>query len=1196
MRRHKTVARLIALFSFVSSSASAGAPVGGTWQHEGPRVIQNGQVEGITDRPVIGAIQSVVTHPTEADTIYIGAVNGGVWKTTNGTAPNVQWTFQTANQASQSIGTLEMDPTDLTHQTLVAGIGRFSSLEHRGGARRGLLRTTDGGSTWTAIGGDLVGRNVIGLAPRGATLVVAINQDDTNNCTQIGIFRSTDTGTTWGRAAGVPNGTALALASDPTDDSTLYAAMTNAACSGASNGIYKSSDTGTSWTKVSNAAMDALLTDSGLTSVRLAVGNSDNVYAGFAPRIDSLGSRLDGVFRSGDGGMSWAEMDLPGTLEPPGSTFVGIHPRRRGDQFNSLVADPTDAHVVYIGGNRQPRGAFGTGTFPNSIGANDFSGRLFRGDAALAAGAQFTSLTHSGTASNSAPHGGSRDMAFDASGGLIQVDDGGIYKRTSPATTSGDWVSLNGDLHVTESHNLAYDPIADVLLTGNQGPGASEQIVSGGTTWRSVGVASAGDVLIDSTSTPGMSIRYVTANGLGTFERRTYNAANELQSVVTPALTLVGGGPPIQVPHVMPMALNRVDPTRIVLGGTNSLYESLDRGDTMQVIAGSVRARGAGRSTIAAGATGNADMLYVGGCIGSCTSSSDGLDGIFVRSTNGGALVHSLTPASPIEGVAIDPERATDAFAVDAATVHFTHTGGIEWLNLTANLGTLDPGALRSIVYVDSGIPTPAVVVGADRGAFITIGPNFQTWQQLGTGLPEIPVVDLHYQPGTDTLYASTLGLGTYSITPVIGLPTFALEISPIGTGSGTITSDPEGIDCPTICEGDFTVDSNVTLAPTPDAGSAFVGWSGDADCEDGTVTMTEDLTCDAQFDLLFTLTTTLSGSGNGSVASTPTGIACPGDCDETFVDGTTVTLTPMPSPGSAFAEWTGDADCVDGRVTLTADITCDARFEPAVTMSISISGMGMGSVGSIPPLVVCSENCEVNLALGTELQLLPVLGPDSFFVAWTGDPDCQDGRVTMTQNLSCNAEFDRFYFLSLTLSGAGSGTVTGSGINCPTDCMQGVPFGTVMNLTAEPDPGSVFVAWSGPDECLDGSVRVESDVTCDAQFEPASTLAITLDGEGAGTVTSTPAGIDCPGDCSEAYPTGSEIALHPTAASDSVFTGWTGDDDCRDGVVLLDDARSCIAHFVPGIFADGFELGDTSRWSNTSGLQDGQPKALSSP
>lgn len=72
-----------------------------------------------------------------------------------------------------------------------------------------------------------------------------------------------------------------------------------------------------------------------------------------------------------------------------------------------------------------------------------------------------------------------------------------------------------------------------------------------------------------------------------------------------------------------------------------------------------------------------------------------------------------------------------------------------------------------------------------------------------------------------------------------------------------------------------------------------------------------------------FTLLTTKNGQG---IVTGP-GISCGNDCQEAFAAGTAVTLSASPHPGWVFSGWSGDADCSDGRVTLTRDITCQARF-----------------------------------------------------------------------------------------------------------------------------------------------------------------------------------------------------------------------------------------------------------------------------
>jgi hypothetical protein len=75
-----------------------------------------------------------------------------------------------------------------------------------------------------------------------------------------------------------------------------------------------------------------------------------------------------------------------------------------------------------------------------------------------------------------------------------------------------------------------------------------------------------------------------------------------------------------------------------------------------------------------------------------------------------------------------------------------------------------------------------------------------------------------------------------------------ALTVSEAGTGTGTVTSNPGGISCGGSCQAYYPVNTTVALTASPGAGSAFGGWSGAADCSDGTVTMNGNVACTATF------------------------------------------------------------------------------------------------------------------------------------------------------------------------------------------------------------------------------------------------------------------------------------------------------------------------------------------------------------
>jgi hypothetical protein len=187
------------------------------------------------------------------------------------------------------------------------------------------------------------------------------------------------------------------------------------------------------------------------------------------------------------------------------------------------------------------------------------------------------------------------------------------------------------------------------------------------------------------------------------------------------------------------------------------------------------------------------------------------------------------------------------------------------------------------------------------------------------------------------------------TVTRVItGTLPASLTITRAGSGSGVVSSNPDGIACGTVCTGSFTSNTTVLLTAIADPGSVFTGWSGDAcnvalisdDARSGScqfVPLVQDQSVIATFEieaapaaaqgLMLTVTTT----GSGTVTSTPGGIACGTDCTETFAPGNIVILQATPATGSTFVGWTGGVCSGTGlcAITMTQSQSVVAQFIP---------------------------------------------------------------------------------------------------------------------------------------------------------------------------------------------------------------------------------------------------------------------------
>lgn len=135
-------------------------------------------------------------------------------------------------------------------------------------------------------------------------------------------------------------------------------------------------------------------------------------------------------------------------------------------------------------------------------------------------------------------------------------------------------------------------------------------------------------------------------------------------------------------------------------------------------------------------------------------------------------------------------------------------------------------------------------------------------------------------------------------------------------------------------------------------------------------------------------------------------------------------------------------------------------------------------------------------------------------------------------------------YTLTVAKSGSGTVTSTPAGINCGTDCSEPYASGASVSLKATPASGYVFSGWSGAcsGTAMTCTVTMSVAKSVSATFKAQTTTKYTLNvsKSGSGTVTSTPAGINCGTDCSEVYANGTSVTLRATPAAGYTFGGMS--------------------------------------------------------
>ena len=405
-----------------------------------------------------GRIRTIVIHPTNPNSMWIGSVSGGIWRTTDA---GTSWQPVNDFMASLAISTMVINPVNPT--IMYAGTGEgFTNNGIDLGALQGagIFQSTDGGVTWNQLAstnpaapapkGCGVGAapcptfwlfvNRLAISPNGGTILAATNS---------GIASSTDGGANWTQET---NTQAFDVDFQPANNAQAVAG-------GAGVVMFRRlSPIGlVTWTAATfNPAIsnDGTSANNGRVELAYAPSNPNIVYA-------AVNNNNGDVYRSTDGGQTGSVRQTFARVNTGTNFFLGGG-GNQGSYDNAIWVNPKDATNIMVGGI-DLWGSFNSGQTltqrsvwqcgPGGNPGNPCSGQSAHAD-------QHMIVAHPGFNNTT-----NKVVYFTNDGGLFRTDD------VSTVSLTNGWINLNNGLGITQFYGAAKNPHADMIMGGAQDNG-----------------------------------------------------------------------------------------------------------------------------------------------------------------------------------------------------------------------------------------------------------------------------------------------------------------------------------------------------------------------------------------------------------------------------------------------------------------------------------------------------------------------------------------------------------------------------------------------------------------------------------------------------------------------------------------------------------------------------------------------------
>ncbi|KAA5823332.1 T9SS type A sorting domain-containing protein [Algibacter amylolyticus] len=666
-----------------------------------------------------GRLSFITFDPLDASTFYVGAPDGGLWKTTDG---GNNWTTNTDFLSVIGCSGLVIHPTTTSTMYLATG--------DRADDRRsiGVLKSTDGGASWNPTGltwtvADNYRITKIVMDPNTpSTMMVA---------TDGGVFRTTDGWATHTLTTGAEAfydiefkpGTAVG------NSNTVYAASVYNYTEGY---IYKSTDNGANWTIASG------IPTSDVSRIEMAVSANDEdvVYA----IAGNLERGLKGVYKSTDSGSNFSLVyettaSTPNILHandnPPSAPTEGWN-GGQADHDLAIAVSPLDANLVTIGGINQWQSTNGGTSWERItywLGVKD----------------GFPGSQYPSTETKPYIHADIQYIAYSPHDDttLYTTCDGGISKGISNGQSA--WEDITNNIAVGQQTNIALsatDP--NKYFAGLQDIGSIMATSAG--MWSVLSGGDGEDGFIDRTDDNII----ISSTTNGQFYRTSYGVVSYFPST--------------NGEWFSPIHQDPIEADWVYLGGRPALYKSTDmltkpNGDSApNWTALGTPAAGKNILRFEIAPTNNQVMYAI-------------TENKLSKSTDAGVNWTDVTGTLPVgsaslKNLTISNSNSDEVWVVfsgynASSKVFKTSNGGTSWTDVYSS--TLPNLPINTIVHLKNSTQN-GVFIGADIGVYY-IDDSQSAWTEEATNLPRNAVQDLEvfYTSATSAkLRAATYGRGSW--------------------------------------------------------------------------------------------------------------------------------------------------------------------------------------------------------------------------------------------------------------------------------------------------------------------------------------------------------------------------------------------------------------------------------------------------